>query len=164
MRWIPLSVVLTSMTFFSVNCSPKEPNELDKLGTVRVTIKDRPFELWIADSDEESERGLMFVTSEEMAPLADGTGRGMIFVFDHEKWNSFWMKNTIIPLDIAYIDSSGTVVTTYTMAPLDERHGQYAPQSAYRYVIELSGDMFSEIGLVAGDHVEIPQSLLKQTP
>ncbi|GAG00146.1 unnamed protein product, partial [marine sediment metagenome] len=49
------------------SCTPSEPNELDKLGTVRLTIGDQPFELWIADDDRERTRGLMFVTAEQMA-------------------------------------------------------------------------------------------------
>ena len=66
---------------------------------------------------------MMFITEEQMAPLPDGTERGMLFVFDHSVRDSFWMKNTVIPLDVAYIATDGTVITTYTMAPLDGRHG-----------------------------------------
>ena len=55
-----------------MGCSPTEPNELDKLGTVRMTIKDQAFDLWIADNADERERGLMFITKEQMAPKADG--------------------------------------------------------------------------------------------
>ena len=80
----------------------------------------------------------MFITAEQMAPLPDGTRRGMIFVFDASVRNGFWMKNTIIPLDIAYVGVDGTIISTYTMAPLDDRTGQYPPASAYRFAIEFN--------------------------
>ena len=141
------------------SCTPAEPNELDKLGTVDLSIKDHPFRLWIADDASEQERGLMFITSEQMAPLADGTDRGMVFVFSREKQLSFWMRNTIIPLDIAYLDEDGLVVAIHTMAPLDERIGQYSSGRPAKYAIEVNANRFGQIGLVSGDTVEIPDSI-----
>ena len=136
------------------SCTPTEPNELDKLGTVDMTIGDQAFTLWVADSFDEQQRGLMEVTAEQMAPLPDGTQRGMIFVFDTSQRNSFWMRNTIIPLDIAYITSEGEVVSIYTMTPLDERPNQYLPAGAYRYAIEVNATVFD--GLSEGDILDIP--------
>ena len=144
------------------SCAPSEPNELDKLGTSRLTVKGQAFELWIADEDEERTRGLMFVTADQMASLSDGTRRGMIFVFDHEQNLSFWMRNTIIPLDIAYLDSTGRVVATYTMAPLDDRLGQYQSRDPARIAIEVNAGVWKELGLIAGDRIEIPASVLKR--
>ncbi|MCH8884432.1 MAG: DUF192 domain-containing protein, partial [SAR324 cluster bacterium] len=83
---------------YAASCTPTTPNDLDKLGTVSVTIKGQDFELWIADEHAERTRGLMRITAQQMAPLEDGTKRGMLFVFDFEQQLSFWMKNTIIPL------------------------------------------------------------------
>lgn len=141
------------------SCTPGEPNELDQLGMLDITIKDRPFRLWIADETSEQARGLMYITAEQMAPLSDGTERGMIFVFPNERYLSFWMKNTIIPLDIAYLDADGVVVSMYTMAPLDDRFNQYPSKRPAKYAIEVNADRFSAIGLVPGDQIEIPESL-----
>jgi len=140
-------------------CAPTEPNQLDKLGTVPVTIKELRVRAWIADSQPEQEKGLMFVTAKEMEPLADATERGMLFIFDRDKHNGFWMKNTIINLDIAYINASGKIVQIYTMAALDER--PYLPRAPYRYALELREGTFERKGIVAGDHVEIPDSIRK---
>jgi hypothetical protein len=145
-----------------LGCTPTEPNQLDQLGTVRVTIKGQPFELWVADEFDEQQRGLMFVNAEQLAPLSDGTRRGMIFVFDHEQKLSFWMRNTIIPLDIAYVDSEGRVVATYTMVPLDDRLGQYQSRDPARIAIEVSAGVWRDLGLIAGDQVDIPANLLKR--
>jgi uncharacterized protein len=150
--------------FYGSSCTPPRPDELDKLGAVDVSIKSKPFRLWIADEFAEQQNGLMFVTAERMAPLPDGTQRGMIFVFDHEQQLSFWMHNTIIPLDIAYLDSSGTVVAQHTMAALDERPNQYPSGKPARFAIEVSAGVFTDLGLKANDQIILPSTLLKPRP
>jgi hypothetical protein len=142
-----------------LSCTPNRPNDLNKLGTVTLSINGQAFELWIADDDQERQRGLMFVTTEQMAPLPDGIKRGMLFVFEYEQPLSFWMKNTIIPLDIAYLDSAGKVVATHTMAPLDTRPGQYTSRSPARFAIEVNADVLDEIDVDVGDTIEIPASV-----
>lgn len=153
-----------AMGLYGSSCSPKRVEDLDKLGTVRLSIKQKAFELWIADDVSEQTQGLMFVTAERMAPLTDGTERGMIFAFDHEQVLNFWMRNTIIPLDIAYLDSDGVVVATYTMAPLDERPGQYPSGSPAQYAIEVNAGVWGRIRLRPGDTIEIPSPVLKRFP
>jgi len=157
-----LAVVVSMMC--AAGCSPREPNRLAALEKVRMTLAGQNFELWVADTFDEQNKGLMFITAEEMAPLADGTERGMLFVFSYSTRQTFWMKNTIIPLDLAYIDSNGKVVSIHTMVPLDERRDQYPPGAPYRYAIEVNAGLFERIGLALGDAVDIPQSVLKRTP
>jgi len=151
------------MGLYGTSCGPKRVEDLDKLGTVRLTIKQQSFELWIADEGAEQTQGLMFVTAERMSPLADGTERGMIFAFDRAHTLNFWMKNTIIPLDIAYLDSSGVVVATHTMAPLDERAGKYSSHSPALYAIEVNAGVWGRIGLRPGDTIEIPSQVQKRS-
>ena len=145
-------------------CSPSEPNALDKLHKVRMTIKGQAFELWVADQPKVRERGLMLVTRDQMAPLPDGTERGMLFVFDHEQMLSFWMKDTIIPLDIAYVTAADEITSIHTMAPLDERPYQYPSGSPAKYAIEVRANVFIDLGLKAGYRIEIPAAALKGTP
>ncbi len=149
------------MLTWLTGCAPTQPNELDKLGTTRITIKNKAFELWIADEDDERLRGLMFINAEQMAPLSDGTERGMIFLFNYSGRGSFWMKNTIIPLDIAYITTEGVVDKIYTMAALDDRSNQYPPDNPYRITIELNAGSMAKLGLKKGDVIKIPAELLK---
>lgn len=157
MKLMVLAIVIAfGSSLLGASCTPTEPNQLDALGTVDVSIKGRPFRLWVADTVDEQSRGLMFITAEEMAPLPDGTQRGMIFVFDREKHLSFWMKNTIIPLDIAYLDAGGAVVSMYTMAPLDTSFNKYPSVEPAKYAIEVNADVFSDLGLTKGDVIEIP--------
>ncbi|HNQ24692.1 MAG TPA: DUF192 domain-containing protein [Phycisphaerae bacterium] len=146
-----------------MRCSPAPtPNELDRLGTVNITIKNQPFVLWVADELDEREHGLMQVTHEQMTPLRDGTERGMLFVFPYEDFLSFWMKDTIIPLDIAYVSAAGVVVGTYTMAPLDVRYNQYPSKAPARYAIEVNAGVWARLGLQASDRIEIPDSVLNR--
>ena len=145
-------------------CSPDEPNDLDKLAKVHMVIKGARFELWVVDTPDKRERGLMFITAEQMAPLPDGTHRGMLFVFEHQQHQNFWMKNTIIPLDVAYIATDGTVVATHTMAPLDERSAHYPSGAPARYALEVNANLLAELGLRKGDRVEIPSTALKGSP
>ena len=165
-RCIKLRIGTTAMLGFLgfMGCAPTEPNELDQLGTVDVSMGGRPVRLWIADESAEQQRGLMFVTSDQMTALPDGAERGMIFVFDAEQELSFWMKNTIIPLDIAYVATDGTIVKTYTMTPLDDRAGQYRSGEPARFAIEVNAGLFQQLGVKAGDVIEIPTSVLNRTP
>lgn len=162
---IGFAILLAGLTVPPVTgCKPMEPNRLDELETVTFAIKDRTFNLWIADQPDAIEHGLMHTTAEQMAPPDDGPRRGMLFVFDHEQYLSFWMKNTIIPLDVAYLTTDGTVVSTYTMSPLDTRIGQYRSDAPARFAIEVNAGVWAELGLEPGDQVDIPSSVLKGTP
>jgi len=68
----------------------------------------------VAETPEEHGKGLMFVR--DMEP-----DTGMLFKFKHPRVLSFWMKNTYVPLDIAFADSGGRIVKTETMIPMSLR-------------------------------------------
>jgi uncharacterized membrane protein (UPF0127 family) len=154
------ALLATLGPFLSAGCGPNEPNRLEAMPQDTVTINDRAFKVWLADESEEQTRGLMFVTAEEMAPLPNGTERGMWFLFPTDRSTGFWMRNTIIPLDIAYVRSDGVIVTTHTMVPLDE--SIYRPSEPYRYALEVNANVFARDGIKKGDRVQIPQALLKR--
>lgn len=151
-------VTLMGMNGCSPASSSGTSNFVDR-ETVSVKIKELTVQAAVADDDEERMKGLMFVTAEEMAPLPDGKERGMLFVFPRDERNGFWMRNTIIDLDIAFIRVDGTIVQTFTMAALDER--SYTPQSMYRYTLEVRAGVFQRFSIRAGDQVDIPESVLK---
>ena len=74
---------------------------------------------------------------------------GMIFVFAESQPLGFWMKNTFIPLSIAYIDSKGVIINILDMKPHDETaHPSTAPAL---YALEMKQGWFKERGIVAGD-------------
>ena len=76
---------------------------------------------------------------------------GMLFVFAQSEPLAFWMKNTFVPLSIAYVDSKGVIVSIVDMKPHDEStHPSGAPAM---FAIEMKQGWFKEHGIVAGDKV-----------
>ena len=132
-----------------------QKNNLSAMRTIPIRVADKvTYQCYIADDSETEQTGLMNVTEAEL-PL----DRGMIFDLDEDRYLSFWMRNTIIPLDIAYIRSDGTIVKTYTMQPLNEEG--YPSVEPARFALEVRAGQFAQHGIAMGDHVEIPPELLK---
>jgi uncharacterized protein len=103
----------------------------------------------IADTDPERQRGLMGRT-------ALPEDQGMLFVFGGEQELSFWMKNTLIPLSIAFMDSEGRIVDLQDMKPLDDDPPHYVSAEPARYALEVNQGFFEERGVKVGDRAELP--------
>ena len=82
---------------------------------------------------------------------------GMIFVYQTEFIYPFWMKNTLIPLDIIWIDKNGTVVDIIQAKPNDL--SILTPKSKAQYIIELNKDTSTNLNLKIGDQIQVPQNL-----
>lgn len=139
-----------------------KPDRLDRMETAVVLIRGHAFQVWLARTPAQLQRGLMQVPAQRMVPPPGAAGRGMLFIFPSERPLSFWMYNTIIPLDIAYIRGDGVIVRTYTMAPMETQ--PYPSGEPALYALEVSAGLFEQLDIKAGDKVEIPQSVLKSTP
>jgi uncharacterized protein len=103
----------------------------------------------IADDASERARGLM-----HRAALAEN--RGMLFVFPREERLSFWMKNTLIPLSIAFVDSEGRIVDIQDMKPLDDDPPSYVSAEPAQYALEVNQGFFEERGVEVGDRARLP--------
>jgi uncharacterized membrane protein (UPF0127 family) len=103
----------------------------------------------IADDASERARGLMHRTA-----LAEN--RGMLFVFPDEERLSFWMKNTLIPLSVAFMDSEGRIVDIQDMKPLDDEPPSYVSAEPARYALEVNQGFFEKRGIEVGDRAELP--------
>jgi uncharacterized protein len=101
----------------------------------------------VAATPSEINRGLMFRTA-----LAPGTG--MLFVFNCDADRYFWMKDTLIPLDIIYITSDGRVVGVRENAMPRSRE-PITPPGPSKYVLEVNGDQCRQHGVCAGNKVTI---------
>jgi len=77
---------------------------------------------------------------------------GMLFVFAQSQPLAFWMKNTYVPLSIAYIDSQGTILNIVDMKPHDE--STYPSAGAALYALEMKQGWFKDRGIVAGNRIE----------
>jgi uncharacterized protein len=104
----------------------------------------------VADDVNEQAKGLMY-------RKALGEDRGMLFVYPDERELSYWMRNTLIPLSIAYIDSDGRIVDILDMKPLDDRPPHYVSSEPVQYALEVNQGFFEKKGVKEGDHAELPE-------
>lgn len=105
----------------------------------------------LADRDETREQGLM--------DQRDLRGYdGMIFAFDDPVFAGFWMRDTLIPLSIAFFDEDGRFVGARDMEPCpddEENCPTYGPEEAYRYAIEVPLGELDELGIGPGSRLEL---------
>lgn len=134
--WTMLSSVAVAQA-----CVPEVVNIRHDGAKARFTIE-------IADDPAEQARGLM--NRESMARFA-----GMLFVYDRPTRATFWMKNTLIPLDMLFVDEAGVVVKIHPMAtPLSETvidGGQ-----GVKAVLEINGGLAQALGLGEGAELQHP--------
>ena len=100
----------------------------------------------LARNETERERGLMYRKSLE-------DGQGMLFVFDSDQQLSFWMKNTIIPLSLAYISSDGTIRQIVDLVP--QSLASVQADRSVRYALEVPQGWFDRAGVRVGDMVDL---------
>jgi uncharacterized protein len=127
--------------------SQVEPPQLPVLTIVNSGGERVPVQVEIADTPEERRTGLM-----GRSALAEDAG--MFFVYDQEQVLSFGMKDTLIPLSVAYIDAEGRIVDIQDMQPLDETSHPSAEPA--RYALEVNQGFFEGRGVKVGDMVELP--------
>ncbi len=115
-----------------------------ELPTVELTIKGHRLVAEVAANDSTRMTGLMNRFS--LQP-----DRGMLFVFGAAQPQAFWMKNTYVPLSIAFIGSDGTILNIEDMAPLTETtHPSRGPAL---YALEMKKGWFDQRGIRSGDSV-----------
>ena len=103
----------------------------------------------IADNYEERRQGLMF-----REKLDENSG--MLFIFESSGEYDFWMKNTLIPLDIIWINEDYKIVDIQKAVPcMDVACRSYIPNGEARYVLEVNSGFAEENGINIGDEVNI---------
>lgn len=114
--------------------------------TFKATGGEVELSVWVADTEATRAKGLMNIYS--MDP-----GQGMIFVWNAPVTGGFWMKNTHIPLSIAFIDEDLRIIDIQDMQPdtLDD----HKPSSPYRYAVEVNQGYFTGHGIAVGDSVAL---------
>jgi|AntRauMFilla1563_2_1112583.scaffolds.fasta_scaffold02741_2 hypothetical protein len=112
------------------------------------------FRVEVADDPQERATGLM--NRPEMARMA-----GMLFVYDSPQTVSFWMENTLIPLDMIFVDDTGVVARVHENAvPLDRT--SIPGGDGIQFVLEINGGMAETLGIAAGTqlrHPAVPQDI-----
>jgi uncharacterized protein len=129
------------------------PSSLFGRGTATIDVLDATvtLEVEIAETDEAHQRGLMGRTS--LPP-----DFGMVFMFPDEQPRTFWMKDTLIPLSIAFFAADGTIVSIKSMDPCTSEpcplYGSGAPAKG---ALEVSQGFFSEHGVRLNDVVTVTE-------
>ncbi|HYF60626.1 MAG TPA: DUF192 domain-containing protein [Burkholderiaceae bacterium] len=84
-----------------------------------------------------------------------GPNEGMLFVFEQKAGHCFWMKNTLLPLSIAFVDEDGTIANIADMKPQSEE--SHCPLRPVRYALEMEQGWFGRRGIAAGTRLVQPR-------
>jgi uncharacterized protein len=114
------------------------------LPAISVQVGDKIIQAELAVTTEQRERGLMF--RQALAPDA-----GMLFIYPTDHELSFWMKNTSIPLTVAFLDRDGYILNIADMQPYDEKIIRSAGPACC--ALEVNQGWFAQNGIEAGDRV-----------
>ncbi|POQ98201.1 hypothetical protein AU468_14290 [Alkalispirochaeta sphaeroplastigenens] len=123
-----------------LSCSSGEPHR------VALEVGGHTFQVELARTEEERARGLMF--REELGP-----DEGMLFIFPDSAIRAFWMKNTPLPLSIAYISARGVILEIrhmepFSLEPVQARH-------PLKFALEVNQGRFQELGILPGARVDL---------
>ena len=120
----------------------QSPTEM-KVTTLNVGINVIRAE--VAANDPDREKGLMFRT-------VLGGNQGMVFLFDRADMECMWMKNTLIPLSVAFMDNSGKIINVEDMQPQTENN--HCTKSPARYALEMNLGWFTAHGVKPGATID----------
>jgi uncharacterized protein len=114
---------------------------LDKDGKTEI----KKIDIEIAEDNSERAQGLMYRKSMDEE-------KGMLFLFNKEEEQGFWMKNTIIPLDIIYVNAAKEIVKIYkNTTPFSEK--DLPSEKPTLYVVEVNGGFTDKFGIKDGDKI-----------
>jgi uncharacterized membrane protein (UPF0127 family) len=145
-------LILLSLSV-SITLSAENVNRKYKIFLFSETGEKVGLNVEIAKTPSDREKGLMFRKSL-------GESDGMLFVFENEEYLSFWMKNTFIPLDIAYINKKGIINEIYYMAPVDISK-IYNSINPAKYALEVNAGWFNKNKIKIGSKIDFNGCLSK---
>lgn len=114
----------------------------ENLPKIPIYIKER--EIWVEVARTPAERALGLMDRKHL-----GKEEGMLFIFEEEGYHSFWMKNTLIPLSIAFINKEGRIIKITDMKPLTLN--SHSPPQPVLYALEMNQGWFTKNKIKVGD-------------
>lgn len=135
-----MKIIILMLLLLTAGCRAES-----ELPTAEIEVGQDTYTVEIARSSEEHQQGLMHRDTL-------GEYAGMLFVFERDRHLSFWMKNTYIPLSIAYISKDGVIRSIHDMQPESLR--SIESEVAVRFALELPQGAFARSGAAAGDRIE----------
>ncbi len=140
MTFRSLLMLAVSAALLLAACGSDDPVGLEGFDTVTITIDDQQLSVAVADTPALRSQGLMGVT--DLGGLD-----GMLFVFEESTDGGFWMKDTLIALDIALFEAGGVFVDGFTMEPCTADPCRvYHPTGTYRYAVETPAGGLAFVG------------------
>lgn len=117
---------------------------------MEIRIGDHAFHVEVAETTKQRMRGLMF--RESM-----GAREGMLFIQPQPAPTAFWMKNTLIALDMLFYDSEGRLLASHLDVPpcTTPQCPSYPAFGPVKYIVELNGGTFERLGLGEGDRLRL---------
>lgn len=143
-------ILLIFLIIFLASCKkfPENPQKEILIDNGKYLIK---INAEIADDKLEMEKGLMFREKLE-------ENSGMLFIFENEEYQTFWMKNTLIPLDIIFIDRGFEIVGVESAQPCRKNPCQlYSSPSPAKYVLEVNAGFAARNKIEVGDKIVMNQ-------
>ena len=122
----------------------------DTLDVIDVTINGRVLRIEVARTSDEQAKGLMH---RKTMP----ENHGMLFHYESDRKLSFWMKDTEIPLSIAFLAADGTIKEIYDMKPFSLN--TIVSRQSVRFALEVNQGLFERLGIDIGDRVVFPEEL-----
>ena len=139
--WARRAAVIAALCVAAVASAQDGPQ---KLAQVRLNAGIHNINAELASSPQQREIGLMFRPA---MPANDG----MLFVFEQPGKQCFWMRNTLIPLSVAFIDDDGSVVNIDDMKP--QTLDSHCSAKPVRFVLEMNEGWFAKRGIKAGSRL-----------
>jgi uncharacterized membrane protein (UPF0127 family) len=146
-----IGILVTAIAIFATGCALNEGEIVDPGATIMFPGTSARLIVRVADSLAEQQRGLMGV--DDLGP-----NQGMAFVYDEPTTSSFWMKDTLIPLSIAFVAEDGRIVAIEEMSPCEEQDPCPTWDSGgrpYTLAIEANAGWFAEHGVAVGDRARL---------
>jgi uncharacterized protein len=125
----------------SLTAAPAEAQQPQQLPMVNLTAGMHNVQAQLAASADQRQVGLMY--RREMP-----SNEGMLFVFEDASRQCFWMRNTLLPLSIAFVADDGTIVNLADMKPLSE--DSHCSSKPVRYALEMNAGWFAKRGIGPG--------------
>ena len=137
LRWLRVLAVLVAFTAQAALADSPLRIATLRIGAHRLKVE-------VAQTDAQREKGLMF--RKQM-----GRDDGMLFIFDEPAYHAMWMKNTLLPLSVAFLDAHGTILNILDMEP--QTLDSHAAAGPAIYAIETNKGWFEDRKIKAGDVV-----------
>lgn len=144
-RWPSFISLMTCFAFCIVATTTRAKDSAPGLPVMTLKVGGQSIQAEVAATEESRQKGLMF--REKM-----GRNEGMLFVFTELGYHAMWMRNTPLPLSVAYIDEAGRILSIHEMQPhTDVTHQAAGPA---RYALEMNAGWFKANKVSVGDPVK----------